>query len=76
MGLARAASRAVAAHGNDGAAATSMAASPREACGSRKFIALLFCMQQQCDTPRFREHAQCVRLREEETARRERMNTQ
>jgi hypothetical protein len=71
----RAASRALAAvHAGEGAA-PGAAASPREACGSRKFIALLFCMQQQCDTPRFHEHAQCVRLRDEEAARRERMNT-
>src|SRR5437867_456573 len=74
---ARAASRAVVAAVNANEGATmGAAASPREACGSRNFIALLFCMQQQCSTPRFHEHAQCVRLREEEAARRERMNAQ
>jgi hypothetical protein len=74
---ARAASRAAVAamNANEGAA-MGAAASPREACGSHKFIALLFCIQQQCSTPRFHEHAQCVRLREEEAARRERMNAQ
>jgi hypothetical protein len=74
---ARAASRAVVAamNANEGGA-MGAAASPREACGSHRFIALLFCIQQQCSTPRFHEHAQCVRLREEEAARRERMNAQ
>jgi len=66
----RSAARAVAARG---AAAENTATGPREACGARRFIALLLCMQQQCDTPRFHEHAQCVRMREEEQARRERI---
>jgi hypothetical protein len=43
--------------------------SPREACGNRHFIALAMCMQRQCDTPRFRQHAQCQRLRAEEARR-------
>ena len=46
-------------------------ASPREACGSRVFIALHRCMLQQCDSPRFRQHPQCVQLREENQRREE-----
>ena len=70
---ARPASHSVAVSAHAAAASGGMA-SPREACGARKFIALLLCVQQQCETPRFRDHPQCVRLREEEADRRERMN--
>ena len=38
--------------------------SPRKACGARVFLALKLCMEQECETPRFRNHPQCLRLRE------------
>jgi non-specific serine/threonine protein kinase len=39
-------------------------ATPREACGKRVLLALAHCMEQQCTTPRFQSHPQCVRVRE------------
>lgn len=36
---------------------------PRQACEPRTQFALYRCMQQLCDTPRWREHGQCVLLR-------------
>jgi hypothetical protein len=47
-------------------------ASPREACGKRVFLALANCMTQQCATPQFTQHPQCVQMREEDRIRRER----
>ncbi len=38
-------------------------ASPREACGTRRFLALALCMEQQCETPRYQDHAQCESVR-------------
>ena len=40
--------------------------SPRQACGNRVFIAMAFCMKRQCEKPQYRQHAQCVRMREQE----------
>jgi serine/threonine protein kinase len=40
------------------------AASPRDACGSRVFLALAVCMEEQCERPRFKSHPQCDRVRE------------
>jgi len=45
--------------------------SPKEACGSRVFIALAMCLNEQCESPRFRGHPQCVQLREEQRRREE-----
>lgn len=42
--------------------------SPREACGARVFLALAMCFQEQCDSPRFRNHAQCVEMRQQQKA--------
>jgi len=39
------------------------AATPREACGSRVFLALAVCMEEQCERPRFRNHPQCDKVR-------------
>src|SRR5205814_3285373 len=39
-------------------------ATPREACGSRVFLALALCMEEQCDKPRFKSHPQCEKVRE------------
>jgi hypothetical protein len=36
---------------------------PRAACGSRSNFALLYCMRQQCRTPKFTAHPQCQRMR-------------
>ncbi|WP_325477675.1 serine/threonine protein kinase [Piscinibacter sp.] len=33
---------------------------PRQACGSRNFLALAACMEQQCTKPRFKAHPECV----------------
>jgi hypothetical protein len=38
--------------------------SPQEACGKRVFLALALCMQEQCQTPQFSNHAQCVQMRQ------------
>ena len=37
---------------------------PRQACGSRVFMALALCMEEQCETARFRGHAQCRKVLE------------
>ena len=37
--------------------------SPREVCAPRTQFALYRCMQTQCSTPRWSQHAQCIRLR-------------
>jgi serine/threonine protein kinase len=36
---------------------------PRAMCGGRANFALFYCMQTQCNRPRFAQHAQCVDLR-------------
>jgi hypothetical protein len=43
--------------------------SPKEACGSRIFLALSNCMNNQCQTSQFAKHPQCVQLRQEEKER-------
>lgn len=48
------------------------AASPRQACGGKVFIALAICMKRQCEKPAFRPHAQCVKMRQQEEAQRQR----
>lgn len=51
-------------------------ASPREACGSRVFIALNRCMDKQCETAQFRTHPQCVRWAQEAQYQRNRADNQ
>jgi serine/threonine protein kinase len=45
------------------AARRSSADSPRQACGSRTAFALYRCMQQQCATPAWVRHEQCLRFK-------------
>jgi len=40
------------------------AAGPREACGSRTFLALAYCIDRECEKPAFQQHPECLRLRE------------
>jgi len=49
-----------------------VSASPRDACGSRVFIALALCMSQQCRLPGFANHEQCIRMKEIERQNAER----
>ena len=44
--------------------------SPEEACSGRIFLAKLMCMKRQCERPRFKPHAQCVKLRQQEAEQR------
>ncbi|MFM2449766.1 MAG: hypothetical protein RIS44_2216 [Pseudomonadota bacterium] len=44
-------------------AATEGPASPTEACGGRVFIALLQCIERQCNSGRFSSHPQCAEVR-------------
>ena len=37
---------------------------PEEACGSRVFLALALCMERECAKPRFKNHPECVPVRE------------
>ena len=37
---------------------------PRQACGSRVFLALARCMEEQCELPRFKDHPQCRKVHE------------
>jgi non-specific serine/threonine protein kinase len=53
-------------------AAAAGPASPREACGTRVFIALAMCMDKQCESPQFRSHPQCTQWRAEQKEMRER----
>ena len=52
--------------------ASAEAASPRQACGSKIFISLAICMKRQCEKPAFKAHAQCVKMRQQEEAQRQR----
>lgn len=52
-------------------ATSSEPSSPRQACGNRIFIAMAFCMKRQCEKTQYRQHAQCVRMREQEAAQRQ-----
>lgn len=45
-------------------AATPEAGSPGEACGGRVLLARAWCIDRQCEKPVFRNHAECVKLRE------------
>ena len=51
-------------------AATDGPSSPSEACGGRVFIALMQCIERQCNSGRFNSHPQCaeVRARREQPA--------
>ncbi|MEO8057079.1 MAG: protein kinase [Burkholderiales bacterium] len=40
------------------------AATAREVCGSRLFIALAVCMDRECEQPRYRAHPECVQVLE------------
>lgn len=46
-------------------AAPAPPASPAQACSGRGFLTLTMCINDQCGTPQFTNHPQCVRLREE-----------
>jgi hypothetical protein len=48
--------------------------SPRQACGSRVFIAMWQCVRRECDTPRFHDHPQCRKLRQTDEQRQPRNN--
>ncbi len=43
-------------------AMAAMPATAREACGSRVFIAMAMCMERECELPRYRNQAECVRI--------------
>ncbi|WP_165456636.1 serine/threonine protein kinase [Aquabacterium lacunae] len=51
-------------------ASADSARSPADACGGRIFIAHALCMKRQCERPRFKSHAQCVKLRQQEADQR------
>lgn len=46
--------------------------SPAQACEGKSFFGKPACMNEQCGTPRFAQHAQCVELREQNRRREER----
>jgi len=50
-------------------------AGPRERCGDRRFLALVVCMKQQCDSDsRLRSHPECQRMEKAERERRDVLN--
>ena len=53
-------------------AAPSGPGTAREACGDKRFIALAICIDRECERPRFREGAECVRVLEVKRRRAER----
>jgi hypothetical protein len=44
-------------------------ASARDACGGRAFIAMAVCMDRECDSPRFRDTAECAPILARKRAR-------
>lgn len=56
------------------AVVTAAAASigPRERCGDRNFLSMLICVKRECEVPALRGHAECVKMRQQEEAQRER----
>jgi len=53
-------------------AAAGAAAGPRARCGDRVFLSMLICMKRECEKPELQGHAECVKMREQEEAQRER----
>ena len=45
---------------------------PRERCGDRNFLSMLICMKRECEQPALKGHAECVKMRQQEEAQRER----
>ena len=45
---------------------------PRERCGDRNFLSMLICVKRECEVPALRGHAECVKMRQQEDAQRER----
>ena len=52
--------------------AAAQAAGPRAACGERNFLSLLICMKRECEQPALQGHPECVKMREQEEAQRNR----
>ncbi len=44
-------------------------AGPRSVCGERNLLAMSACVRRECSTPRFRLHAECLRVQREEDER-------
>ncbi|HEY1392680.1 MAG TPA: serine/threonine-protein kinase, partial [Methylibium sp.] len=44
--------------------------SPREACGKRVFLAMYYCIKEQCEKPEFAQHPQCRHQRAQDEANR------
>jgi hypothetical protein len=59
---------------NVAAAASRTAPGPREACGDRSFFGMAFCVNRQCESPRFMQHPYCVELRRQWQERRMRLD--
>jgi hypothetical protein len=47
-------------------------AGPRARCGERNFLSMLICMKSECEEPALRGHPECVKMREQEEAQRDR----
>jgi hypothetical protein len=45
--------------------------SPDEACSGRNFFSKAICVNRECETARFRQHPQCVKLRSDNAGPRE-----
>ncbi len=45
---------------------------PQEVCGNRVFLALAMCLQEQCQTPQFIRHPQCVQMFQQQKESRQR----
>ena len=54
------------------AVAAGNAIGPRARCGDRNFLSLLICMKRECEQPAMAGHAECVKMREQEEAQRDR----
>jgi serine/threonine protein kinase len=54
------------------AAAAVNAAGPRARCGERNFLSMLICVKRECEAPALQAHPECVKMREQEEAQRNR----
>ena len=54
------------------AAAAVTAAGPRARCGERNFLSMLICVKRECEAPALQAHPECVKMREQEEAQRNR----
>ena len=51
---------------------TGAVSGPRARCGERNFLSMLICVKRECEAPALQAHPECVKMREQEEAQRNR----